>query len=114
MEKAYLSRISELEKKLLEAKSEAEKREILSQLQEVRSRLESMEKERAKPVSPEGWQSDEARLVAELGTRFLEIIRERKPIEHLVRIVPKTEEKREKTEKSLADLIREAGGEVEE
>jgi uncharacterized Zn finger protein (UPF0148 family) len=118
LEKAYLSRISELERKLLEAKSEAEKKEILTQLQELRSRVESIEKTRSRPVSPEGWQSDEARLVAELGTRFLDIIKERKPVEYIVKIAPKmiegVAEKREKTEKSLAELIREAGGEVEE
>jgi hypothetical protein len=67
-------------------------------------------------VSPEGWQRDETRLVAELGTRFLEILDKRRPMEYLVRIVPyvaKPPKPEAKTEESLEEMIRAAGGEVE-
>jgi len=36
LEKKYMQEISNLEKKLLEAKTEAEKKELMSQLQELR------------------------------------------------------------------------------
>jgi len=114
LEKAYLQKISELEKKLLESKTEAEKRELVSQIQELRNKLEAVEKS-ARPVSPEGWQSDEARLVAELGGRLFEIIKDRKPMEYLVRVIPQKpqEPSEKKTETSIEELIKQSGGVVE-
>jgi len=59
--------------------------------------------------------TDEAKLVAELGGRFFEIVKDRKPMEYLVRIIPQkppTEEKK-KTEASIEELIKESGGVVE-
>jgi hypothetical protein len=114
MEKRYLQEKAELEKKLLETKSEAEKKEILSQLQELRAKLDSLEKGVSTPISPEGWKTDEARLVAELGGRFLDIVRDRRPMEYLIKIIPqKPPSVERKTESSIEELIREAGGEVE-
>jgi len=115
LEKKYMQEISNLEKKLLEAKTEAEKKELMIQLQELRAKLDSLEKGMSTPVSLEGWKTDEARLVAELGGRFFEIVKDRKPMEYLVRIIPQkppTEEKK-KTEASIEELIKESGGVVE-
>jgi len=119
MEKAFAQRVAELEKKYLEARSESEKKELLGQIEELRRRLEDVKREAsAITISPEGWKSDEARLVAELGGRFLDLVKDRKPMEYLVRIIPQTQaqpsqQQPMKTEKSLEDLIRETGGEVE-
>jgi predicted secreted protein len=59
-------------------------------------------------------------LVAQLGTEALNILKDRRPIEYLVRIVaqpkasiPKEEIKTEAGEKSLVELIKEMGGSVE-
>jgi uncharacterized Zn finger protein (UPF0148 family) len=115
LEKKYIQEISNLEKKLLEAKTEAEKKELLGQLQELKVKLDTLERAASTPISPEGWKSDEARLVAELGGRFFEIVKDRKPVEYLVRIIPQkpmTEEKKI-TETSLEELIKESGGVVE-
>jgi len=116
LEKAYIQKLSELEKKFLEAKTEAEKKELIGQIESLRREIDDLRREASKPVSPEGWQKDETRLVAELGTRFFDIIKDRRPIEYLVKIIPKqapppAEER--KTEKSLEDMIKEAGGVVE-
>jgi hypothetical protein len=118
LEKAFSQRISELEKRYVEAKSEAEKKELMGRIEGLRAELEAAKKEWGRPpVSPQGWQKDETRLVAELGTRALDIIRERKPIETIVRIIPvqpqQPQQQQQKTEKSLVDLIKEEGGTVE-
>jgi len=101
MEKRY-----ELEKKLLE-----DKLQVL---------LDKIESNKSAPVSPEGWQKDETRLIAELGSRFFDIVKDRKPIEYIVRILPVPQQTQQpqtqqpqKTEKTLLDLIKESGGEVE-
>ena len=117
LEKTYIQKLSELEKKLIEAKSEAEKRELLSHIKELESRIEEVRREAGKTVvSPEGWQKDETRLVAELGRGVLDIVRDRRPVEYLVRIIPqiqKPPEGERRTEKSLENLIKESGGVVE-
>jgi len=119
VEKAFSQKISELEKKYLEAKTESEKKELQRQIDELRYKLEEVRKEATSvPISPEGWQKDESRLVAELGGRFLDIVKERRPIEYLIRIIPQVQPQQpppqpQKTEKSLEELIKEAGGQVE-
>jgi len=114
LEKTYIQKINELEKKYLEAKSESEKKELMKEIDRLRGELESLKEGLARPVSPEGWQKDETRLVAELGSRFLDILRERRPLEYIVRIVPKPAPQEErKTEKDIEELIREAGGVIE-
>lgn len=116
MEKKYTQQIQELEKKLVEAKSESEKKELVSRIEALQRQVEELRTEAGKPVSPEGWQRDETRLVAELGTRFLEMLDKRRPMEYLVRIVPymaKPPKPEAKTEESLEEMIKAAGGEVE-
>lgn len=118
LEKAYMQRLQELEKKLIEAKTEAEKKELMSKIEALQKQIEELRGEVGRPVSPEGWKSDEVRLVAELGTRFLEMLDRRKPMEYLVKIVPymakPTQQPREaKTEESLEEMVKAAGGEVE-
>jgi len=117
----------EITKKDLELMLERLKREEMEKRHELEKQLletkfstimEKIESSKTTPVSPEGWQKDETRLVAELGTRFFDIIKERKPIEYLVRILPVQPQQQQpqqpqKTEKTLIDLIKESGGEVE-
>jgi DNA-directed RNA polymerase subunit RPC12/RpoP len=118
----------EVTKKDLELMLEKLKREEMEKRHELERQLletkfstlmEKIETTKSAPVSPEGWQKDETRLVAELGSRFFDIIKERKPIEYLVRILPVQPQQQQqpqqpqKTEKTLVDLIKESGGEVE-
>jgi DNA-directed RNA polymerase subunit RPC12/RpoP/polyhydroxyalkanoate synthesis regulator phasin len=117
LEKSYSQRIQELEKKLVEAKTEAEKRELVSRIEALQKQIEDLRAESGKPISPEGWQRDETRLVAELGTRFLEMLDKRKPMEYLVKVVPYVSKppKQEvvRTEESVEEIVKAAGGEVE-
>jgi len=108
---AYEKQLAELREKL----AEAEKKELLNKIAQLEEKIEQYRREAGKaPVSPEGWHTDEARLVAELGHKFLDLVRERKPIEYLVKIVPHLPKAREaKTEESLEEMIRSLGGEVE-
>jgi len=114
-EKALTQKLSELEKKYIESKSEAEKKELQNQIASLKEQIEAVRREAtSRPISPEGWQKDETRLVAELGTRFFDIIKERKPIEYLIRIIPQQPpQQQQKTEKSLVEMIKESGGVVE-
>ena len=69
----------------------------------------------------EGWQDDKTRLIAQLGSQALKIIEERRPLEYIVRILPQPQQQKEKPkeevksegEKSIVDMIKEMGGEVE-
>jgi uncharacterized C2H2 Zn-finger protein len=101
---------SEMEKALL-------KKEFESKIESLSKEVESLKSVVGKPVvSPEGWQKDETRLIAELGTRTLDILDKRKPLEVLVRLVQQPSQppqQEQKTEKSLVDLIKESGGIVE-
>jgi DNA-directed RNA polymerase subunit RPC12/RpoP len=108
---AYEKQLAELKEKL----SEAERKELLNKIAQLEEKIEQYRRESSKaPVSPEGWQTDEARLVAELGHKFLDLVRERKPMEYLVKIVPQLPKAREaKTEESLEEMIKSLGGEVE-
>jgi len=110
----YEKKLSEIEKKHIEELRKLREEQLQSEIKKLEAKIEEIRKEAVKiPVSPEGWQKDETRLIAELGTRALDILKERRPIEYLVRIIPHREEKTEKTEKSLVDLIKESGGIVE-
>lgn len=104
---------SEMEKVLL-------KKEFESKVESLSKEVENLKSVAGKPViSPEGWQKDETRLIAELGTRTLDILDKRKPLEVLVRLVQQPPQpsqppqQEQKTEKSLVDLIKESGGIVE-
>ena len=101
---------SEMEKVLL-------KKEFESKIESLSKEVESLKSVAGKPVvSPEGWQKDETRLIAELGTRTLDILDKRRPLEVLVRLVQQPSQppqQEQKTEKSLVDLIKESGGIVE-
>ena len=119
-------RTEEITKKDIELMIEQLRREEMEKRHELEKRLleekfksieEKIEKTKPMPVSPEGWQKDETRLVAELGSRLFDIIKERKPIEYLVRVIPTQQPTQQptpqKTEKTLVDLIKESGGVVE-
>lgn len=123
VEKTFEQRLADIkgvyEKQLAEMKeklAEAEKKDLLNKIASLEEKIEQYRRETGGrvPVSPEGWQSDEARLVAELGHKFLDLVKERKPIEYLVKIVPQLPKTREaKTEESLEEMIKSLGGEVE-
>jgi DNA-directed RNA polymerase subunit RPC12/RpoP len=122
VEKSFEQRLAEIkgvyEKQLAELReklAEAERKELLNKIAQLEEKFEQYRKEASStPVSPEGWHSDEARLVAELGHKFLDLVKERKPIEYLVKIVPQLPKTREaKTEESLEEMIKSLGGEVE-
>jgi|GEM_PF-4131116 len=119
-EKDMMEKIHELEKKYLESKSEAEKKELVGQIDMLRKEIEHIKSQPTTIVSPEGWQKDETRLVAQLGSELLSIAKERKPVEYLIRIMAQPKQPQEipkeeiKTKgKGLIDLIKEMGGAVE-
>jgi len=114
-EKSLSEKLANLEKKYIESKNEAEKRMLLSQIKSLEEKIEEVKREASRPVSAEGWQKDETRLIAELGARALDIIREKKPIEYVVRILPTQPQQpqQQKTEKTLIEMIKESGGVVE-
>lgn len=96
-----------------------EKESLKRELSEARREIAELREKASKPIiSPEGWQKDETRLVAELGGRLLDIARDRRPIEHIVRVVVPEKKEKPKEEvkgegKGIVDIIKEIGGEVE-
>lgn len=90
----------------------------LNTLKEKIGSLESKIEEKSKPViiSGEGYSDDRYRLTASLGSKALDILAQRQPLEVIAKIIPGGEKppKRKQVGKpEVLDIIKESGGEVE-
>jgi len=111
-------------KKDLELFAEKQEKKFLEQqlkfLQEKLDALSRKVEEKAQPiiVGGEGWQKDETRLIATLGSQLLSIAKDRRPIEQLVRVVAPIAQQIPQRKQvgeagTIYELIEQEGGVVE-